>query len=178
MAEQEESRRQLRLIVCRSLFGPILVPENMFQDRRGVYGIIINEGKIVLLRNRSNGGYTFPGGGVESSESDLQAGRREVLEEAGLPVIQLGKWVFRKLLRFAYNPTHTPVFRAYHQDTIVYPMLVQHFDLIPDDQVNDGEAEKPRWVPLDSLGPDSFANPWMWDAFQAAMKKRRHSTSC
>jgi len=164
---------QQRLIVCRDLFGWSLVPENLFQDRLGVYGIIFKDDKIALVRNRSNGRWSFPGGGTRGNESHLQTARREIDEEIGLPVVRLIKRVYHRWLRFCYNPKHTPVFRAYHQDTNVYLVEVEHFDLKPDDQVDDGECEKPRWLLVRGLRKKSFANEWMWDAFREARKARK-----
>lgn len=53
-----------------------------------VRGIIINDGKIVLIE-RVKGDktyYIFPGGGVEEGETILQALHREIKEELGVKV--------------------------------------------------------------------------------------------
>ncbi len=55
----------------------------------GAYGIIIRNDKVVLIK-KARGGYTgkldFPGGGIEHTESVVDALYREVMEEAGLIV--------------------------------------------------------------------------------------------
>ena len=55
----------------------------------GVYGIIIKEGKIVLIK-KACGGYKgkldLPGGGMEYGEQAFQTLKRELMEEAGLLV--------------------------------------------------------------------------------------------
>lgn len=55
----------------------------------GVYGIILNEGKILLIkkaRGPYKGTYDLPGGGIEHGESFENTLEREFLEETGLKV--------------------------------------------------------------------------------------------
>lgn len=55
----------------------------------GVYGIIIKDGKIALIK-KACGGYKgkldLPGGGMEYGESSIETLKRELMEEAGLLV--------------------------------------------------------------------------------------------
>ena len=57
----------------------------------GAYGLIIDNGKIVLIK-KARGGYTgkldLPGGGIEHTESPVDALHREIMEEAGLKVLE------------------------------------------------------------------------------------------
>lgn len=50
--------------------------------------IIFNSGKIVSMYRENKGRiyYTFPGGGIEENESEIDCVKREVLEEFGLIV--------------------------------------------------------------------------------------------
>lgn len=53
----------------------------------GVYGILINDGKVLLIkksRGPYKGMYDLPGGGIEFGEKIEEALRREFLEEAGI----------------------------------------------------------------------------------------------
>lgn len=55
--------------------------------RIGVYGIGIQEGKLLVIRQERGpyaGKYDFPGGGIEFGESAEQALRREFLEEVDM----------------------------------------------------------------------------------------------
>lgn len=54
--------------------------------RPSVRGIIIRGGTIAMVHSRKYNYYKFPGGGIESGESYLEALCREVREEAGLQV--------------------------------------------------------------------------------------------
>lgn len=53
----------------------------------GVYGLIIEDGKVVLVRKNGgpyDGKYDFPGGSIEFGETPQQALKRELLEEIGI----------------------------------------------------------------------------------------------
>jgi ADP-ribose pyrophosphatase YjhB (NUDIX family) len=55
----------------------------------GVGGIVLNEGKVLLVRRGQQPGYgkwSIPGGMVELGESLTEAIRREVLEECGIEI--------------------------------------------------------------------------------------------
>lgn len=55
--------------------------------RPSVRGIIIHDGKIGMVHSLKYDYYKFPGGGIESNESQHETLIREVLEESGLCVI-------------------------------------------------------------------------------------------
>ena len=165
--------RQLKFIVCRSLLGPVLVPETQLIKRKGVYGVLFNNDRVLLLHNHTNGKLILPGGGVDPGEkNDLDTLRREVREETGLHIVTLVKCVFRGRTFFVYNPTHTPIFEAYDQVSLVYTVTFENSDLLADDQVDDLEAREPRWIPIKEIRPEQFSGPWMWEALQAALKAR------
>jgi ADP-ribose pyrophosphatase YjhB (NUDIX family) len=55
--------------------------------RVGVYGVVIDEGKILVVRQKRGpyeGKFDFPGGGIEFGESAELALRREFAEEVGM----------------------------------------------------------------------------------------------
>lgn len=51
-----------------------------------VRGALIRDDRILLVRERSDGGWTLPGGWVDLHEPPSRAVEREVLEESGWPV--------------------------------------------------------------------------------------------
>lgn len=55
----------------------------------GAYGVIVNDGKVVLIK-KARGGYKgkldLPGGGIEHTEHPNEALVREIMEEAGVNV--------------------------------------------------------------------------------------------
>jgi 8-oxo-dGTP diphosphatase len=56
------------------------------QFRIGVFGVIIEDGKVLLGRRRDIDWWNLPGGGMELGETVDEALRREVLEETGVEV--------------------------------------------------------------------------------------------
>lgn len=72
-------------IPCRDRDGNIHnVAADQFRWRPGVYGVVIQDGKILLSPQWD--GYDFPGGGMDMHETIEQALIREVTEETGLTV--------------------------------------------------------------------------------------------
>lgn len=63
--------------------------EVMIETRIGVYGVIIHDGKIALIK-KARGGYKglydLPGGGIERDEEPKETLHRELMEEVGVQV--------------------------------------------------------------------------------------------
>lgn len=56
-------------------------------NREAVRAVIIQNGKIALVKSLIEGFYKFPGGGIETGENHSDTLIRETLEETGLHVI-------------------------------------------------------------------------------------------
>ncbi len=54
--------------------------------RVDVRGAVFEAGKLLLVRERADGGWTLPGGWVDVGEMPSESAEREVLEESGLRV--------------------------------------------------------------------------------------------
>jgi len=73
------------MIECTTLYGEKkLVPAESLLFRPSVYGFIEANGKILVMKMKSNGKYTLPGGGIEKGETILAALKREIKEEVGI----------------------------------------------------------------------------------------------
>lgn len=134
-------------VECNSIKGgKISIPKEKLVFRPSVYGVIINDGKILMIRNKSNGKLFFPGGGVNLGETLLNALKREVIEETGIE-IEVEKFLHFKEQFFYWDPGD----EAYHSFNFFYICRPKTIELIDDDKVDDEEAEKPRWIDLKEM---------------------------
>ena len=62
-------------------------PDAPLHIRPSVRGIIIRDGKILMVHSRKYDYYKFPGGGLEPGESHVAALCREVREESGYAAV-------------------------------------------------------------------------------------------
>ena len=60
--------------------------EPLRKSRTSCRGIVINDGKVLLVHELNKDVYMSPGGGFEQGESLAECCRRELMEEAGLDV--------------------------------------------------------------------------------------------
>jgi len=74
-------------MIFDEILGLERIPENKnVIDREAVRAIALNsDNQVVMIQSRV-GDYSFPGGGVDSGESHLEALKREALEEAGIVI--------------------------------------------------------------------------------------------
>lgn len=74
-------------------------------SRKAVRVIIINDGKIAMIRSK-RGYYKFPGGGKRAFESDAQTAKRETLEETGLTLIDRSLKAFGAVVEIRKSNRH------------------------------------------------------------------------
>jgi 8-oxo-dGTP pyrophosphatase MutT (NUDIX family) len=104
----------------------------------GVRVLLVNEGKVLLVRHTYQNAWFLPGGGVKRGETLEQAMRREALEEAGVRVGRLK--LFGVYTGFYENKNdHTILFTAEEFSSGGKP---------------DAEIEKVDWFQLDRLPKD------------------------
>ncbi len=140
------------LVECEAfLGGSKLLPSEELKFRPAAYGIIVNDGKILLMTNRRTGKLALPGGGSVPGERLDQALRREVKEETGVE-IQVGECSLWRERFFYYDPLDV----AFHAFTFFFWCKPLTLEPIADDQVDDEESEKPRWLVIDSLRAEQF----------------------
>jgi nucleoside triphosphatase len=130
-----------------------LIPTEELVFRPSVYGLVKNEGKILLIRTSATGVYEFPGGGIELGERMEEALRRELIEEAGIEV-SVGKFLLFKENFFYHDRTQ----EAYHSLLFVYECSPLQKDL-PEAHIDvDGrETEEPVWADISTLEENDFA---------------------
>ncbi len=75
----------VKSIICRDYNGKeYTFREHEYIDHESVYGVIVEDGKILLVEHPVSKGWEFPGGGVEYNEDTPTALRREIKEETNL----------------------------------------------------------------------------------------------
>lgn len=77
-----------RTIICDisdKTFDPKATPGNLkeYNVRKAVRGVLLRNNTVALINVTKSGYHKFPGGGVETGESNEEAFKREVLEETG-----------------------------------------------------------------------------------------------
>ena len=140
------------MIEATTLFGEKkLVAKEKFYFRPAAYGLVVKDGKILLVRAKNTGKYWFPGGAVEIGETIEDALHREVREETGIE-IKVEKFLKFGEMFFYYDPEDL----AFQNIAFFYLCSPETTELIADELVDDGEAEKPRWVDLGSIKKEDF----------------------
>ncbi len=144
----------MQKITCNAFLGGThSVPLEKLVFRPAVYGIIINDGKMMVVTNRRTGKLWFPGGGVELGERLEAALKREVREETGLE-IEVDSFEGFEENFFYYDPLD----EAFHSLLFFYKCTPKTFVPIPSHLVDDGEVTQPRWVEIEKLKIDDFQN--------------------
>lgn len=143
---------QKLMIECRTLDGySKLIPKEQLQFRPAAYGIVFHLDRILLVNTRTTGTYSLPGGGIEVGET-LEIGlKREFKEETGIE-IELEQLCHFAEEFFYYEPTE----EAFQSFRFFYLCVPKTVVLVPDNEVEDEEVEKPRWVKMDSLQASDF----------------------
>ena len=134
--------------------GTIELPVSKISHfRPSVYGIIVQNGKILLMNNRNSPLLSFPGGGIDLGETNEEALHREIAEETGITA------TINHLISFDQD------FFYYEPKDILVHTFIFFYDCTPltlephsDSDVADEESEKPRWFDLTDLKPDQFVS--------------------
>jgi 8-oxo-dGTP pyrophosphatase MutT (NUDIX family) len=116
--------------------------------REAVRGIVIREGKLLLVHSSVNGDYKFPGGGIEPEECHAEALVREMAEESGGRVISTPQ-PFGQVMEYDF-----PIESNY--DTFCMTSYYYRCEIEPElgpQQLDDYEARlgfAPVWVDVDT----------------------------
>lgn len=154
-------------IQCRSIYGNLVeVPRDKLVFRIGVYAIMEEGGKVMLLTNLSSGKFAFPGGGVELGEPMEMALKREVREETGLEIEILRFAGLREDL-FYYDPKD----EAFH-GLLVYYQCTPRGEIPQGFEPQDDESSKPAWVDWMLCKKEEFQSPEEYDLLREVFQRK------
>jgi 8-oxo-dGTP diphosphatase len=140
----------LRLILRHPLCGVVMVP-------------ILADGRIVLVRRRDNQQWSLPGGMVEWGEDIPTTIYRELQEETGLQVTQIGR-----LVGVYSEPQRDPRFHSIC--TTVEVMVEGQFCIEDQGEILEVRAFMPNQIPMDELAHDhrqQLAHYWQGETILA-----------
>lgn len=142
-------------VVCKDINGnEFKVSADKLVFRPSVYGVIIENGKILLSKQWD--GYDIPGGGVDIGEAIEDALKREVKEETGLDV-EVGKVVacensFFKL-PFGEDKFVHSILIYYLCKRVGGELTIENFD-----EHEKEYADMPEWISIENIENIKFYN--------------------
>lgn len=141
------------MIKCTTIYDKEkYIPKEELILRVSGYGVIIKEGKILLITIKESGKYFFPGGGIKKGELLEDAIKREIKEETGYKV-KIKKFLDFKENFFHYDPSG----KTYHSFLFFYLCEIKSGSLHKSNEmVIDGSAENPAWVKIKDLKIKGF----------------------
>ncbi|RFA98539.1 NUDIX hydrolase [Pyrobaculum aerophilum] len=106
-------------------------------------GVLVENGKVLMVRHKRLGVYIYPGGHVEHNETPIEAVKREFEEETGIVVEPIG---------FTYgiideNAVERPMPLVILEEVVKYPEETHiHFDLIYLVKRVGGDLKNGEWI--------------------------------
>lgn len=130
------------------------VAVNELRFRPSVYGVIVKDGKVLLVPQWD--GYDFPGGGIDEGERISEALIREIKEETGMDAVS-----GELLLVTDDFFLHPKSGKAFHSILMYYTATVTGGELSTDG-FSDFEktmAQKAQWIDIEKAVTLKFYNP-------------------
>jgi 8-oxo-dGTP pyrophosphatase MutT (NUDIX family) len=93
------------------LIDPGVEPAAPTLDRRAVRAVVRRDGELLMILSTRRGDYKFPGGGLDAGETDVDALARELAEECGARLTDIGAVVGDTLEYRASRMAGEPVLR-------------------------------------------------------------------
>lgn len=134
-------------VICEDIEGKTYqVDTDQLTFRPAVYGVIVQEGKILMSKQWD--GYDFPGGGIELGEPTEQALVREVKEETGIDVRMASiLHCEHSFFKLPYKGNFVHSIHMYYECKVIGGELSTEFF----DELEKQYADKPEWVDLNEI---------------------------
>ena len=135
--------RLLKKFICKeglNLQGRIFA-------REAVRGIIRDQRKVLMIHSTQAGDYKFPGGGIDADETHEAALRREVREECGVEIVEIGP-PFGKIIEV--DAAEEEGFDVFTMNSYYYLCKVDGiFGAQKLDRYEEEMGYRPKWVDVD-----------------------------
>lgn len=130
----------------------------------GSYGVIIQDGKIALIK-KARGGYKglydLPGGGIEHDETPLEALTRELMEEIGVSIVKAELLdAVSKTFKWDVNDK---LIQDLHHIGILYRVEIESDELKTDADGLDSLGGE--WIDIDKVKEEDVS-PFTWMALK------------
>lgn len=106
-----------------------IVAEEELIDRTSAYGILVKDGKLLLVQDKNSKTWEFPGGGLEKGESKEEGLVREFFEETGLNIDKKSIKFFKYFQDYFYSAIYNQAWNSlrhfYLVDILDGELLVQ-----------------------------------------------------
>jgi len=159
MTKNEEKKE--KTVNCIDINGKLHKADlKKLNFRPGVYGLLIEEGKILLSPQRD--GYDFPGGGIEKDENIEEALKREFFEETGLKIsIENLITCEQSFFTPIFNKASENKEKKYWNGILIFYLVKKVSGEISTKHLEDYEKEfikKAEWIDLDKIEELKFIN--------------------
>jgi 8-oxo-dGTP pyrophosphatase MutT (NUDIX family) len=140
------------LVKCRTLFNQtrLVLAESMIH-RPSVYGVVVQDDRVLLAKAHYTQKYVLPGGGIDLGEAIDGALRREVREETGVE-IEVGEFLHFQTDFFYYDPMAL----AIHGFLFFYRCTPLTAELNAPEYPPEEDLEFPAWVAIADLSAADF----------------------
>jgi 8-oxo-dGTP diphosphatase len=118
-------------------------------QRVGAYAVLHDDGRLLLTRLAYTGTWTLPGGGIDHGEDPVDAVRREVHEETGLPLEHARLLDVDSVHFTGHGPDGT--LEDFHAVRILFTGSVP-LDVDPRVVEVGGSSDAAAWVPIGEIG--------------------------
>lgn len=116
-----------------------------------MYGVVIHENKLLVVRAEHTKRLVLPGGGIEKGEAIDVALKREIVEETGIDV-EVGAFLHFETDFFYYDPLDL----AIHGFLFFYRCAPLTIDLVMPDYPPEEGLEMLLWVEIPTLNEQAF----------------------